>query len=43
MDKTKEKITSYVNPYIKVTWQDTHENFTPEKINSHVQQHTHRT
>ena len=33
MDKTKEKITSYVNPYIKVTWQDTHENFTPEKIN----------
>ena len=33
MDKTKEKITSYVNPYIKVTWQDTHENFIPEKIN----------
>lgn len=33
MDKTKEKITNYVNPYIKVTWQDTHENFTPEKIN----------
>ena len=22
----------YKNPYIKVTWQDTHENFTPEKI-----------
>ena len=23
---------SYENPYIKVTWQDTPENFTPEKI-----------
>jgi DNA repair exonuclease SbcCD ATPase subunit len=33
MDKIKEKSTSYVNPYIKVTWQDTHENFTSEKIN----------
>jgi DNA repair exonuclease SbcCD ATPase subunit len=33
MDTTKEKMNNYKNPYIKVTWQDTHENFTPEKIN----------
>jgi len=33
MDKTKEKINNYIDPYIKVTWQDTHENFTSEKIN----------
>lgn len=33
MDTTKKKITDYKNPYIKVTWQDTHENFTSEKLN----------
>lgn len=33
MEKTEEKIINYKNPYIKVTWQDTYENFTPEKIN----------
>jgi DNA repair exonuclease SbcCD ATPase subunit len=33
METTKEKMNKYKNPYIKVTWQDTHENFTPEKIN----------
>jgi DNA repair exonuclease SbcCD ATPase subunit len=32
MEKTKDKMNKYKNPYIKVTWQDTHENFTPEKI-----------
>jgi len=26
-------MNTYKNPYIKVTWQDTHENFTSEKIN----------
>ncbi len=26
-------MTQYKNPYIKVTWQDTHENFTSEKLN----------
>jgi len=30
---TKKKIMAYNNPYIKVTWQDTPENFTSEKIN----------
>ncbi len=33
MDTTKKKMTDFKNPYIKVTWQDTHENFTPEKLN----------
>jgi len=33
MDTTKKKMTQYKNPYIKVTWQDTHENFTSEKLN----------
>jgi len=33
MDTTKKKITDYKNPFIKVTWQDTHENFTSEKLN----------
>jgi DNA repair exonuclease SbcCD ATPase subunit len=33
METTKNKVNKYKNPYIKVTWQDTHENFTPEKIN----------
>lgn len=32
MGTTKEKMNTYKNPYIKVTWQDTHENFTSEKI-----------
>jgi DNA repair exonuclease SbcCD ATPase subunit len=32
MDTTKERMNKYKNPHIKVTWQDTHENFTPEKI-----------
>ena len=32
METTKEKMNTYKNPYIKVTWQDTHENFTSEKI-----------
>jgi hypothetical protein len=26
-------VNNFKNPYIKVTWQDTHENFVPEKIN----------
>jgi DNA repair exonuclease SbcCD ATPase subunit len=26
-------MNNYENPYIKVTWQDTHDNFTSEKIN----------
>lgn len=32
METTKNKMNTYKNPYIKVTWQDTHENFTSEKI-----------
>jgi len=33
MDTTKKEVTNLKNPYIKVTWQDTHENFTSEKLN----------
>jgi DNA repair exonuclease SbcCD ATPase subunit len=33
METTQKKMNTYKNPYIKVTWQDTHENFTSEKIN----------
>lgn len=33
MDTTKKDVTGLKNPYIKVTWQDTHENFTSEKLN----------
>jgi len=32
METTNNKMSTYKNPYIKVTWQDTHENFTSEKI-----------
>jgi len=33
MDTTKKEVANLKNPYIKVTWQDTHENFTSEKLN----------
>jgi len=33
MDTTKKEVTNLNNPYIKVTWRDTHENFTSEKLN----------
>ena len=32
MDTKEKEMNTYKNPFIKVTWKDTHENFTPEKI-----------
>ena len=32
MDIKEKEMNTYKNPFIKVTWKDTHENFTPEKI-----------